>query len=219
MLQLIRNSIRTFLKRKNELEIGDQQFVIVADNCWGAEVYKEFNHPYNTPFVGLFLHSPCFLRLVENFTHYIDQPLQFVTSSQYPIENLNYPVGILGEDIEIHFLHYKDENEAFKKWNRRLERMKLLTDLDKYFFKISAESNSEQEIITLLDRFYSLPFKNKLSFSLINYKKNNHICIEQDKMPDGLTLYGISRVQFKMKHWLITGKVQKTFWNSFLARI
>lgn len=219
MLQLIRKPIRKFFLSYNQRRMRNVPFVIISDNCWGAEIYKEFNQVYNTPFVGLFFHSPCFIRLLENFNHYINQPLQFVSQTKYPISPLNYPVALLGKDVEIHFLHYKDEAEATAKWTRRLVRMKENLEWDNCYFKISAEGVNQEEINGLLDSFYKLPYKNKVSFGIYDYQSVNHILIKEDQLPDGFSLYSISRILFDMKYWLRNGKVKRNFWNTLVKRI
>ena len=224
MLDIIRKPIRKLLLISGQRDLQTTPFVIISDNCWGAEIYKEFNRPYNTPFVGLFFHSSCFVQLLEDFDHYINQPLVFVTKTKYAVEQLNYPVALLGKEIEIHFLHYKDEAEAQDKWDRRLARMNKNTSLDHYYFKLSAEAtadcdNQPEQVLRLLDRFYVLPFKNKISFATLDYNNNNHIPIKTDRLPDGLSLYGISRVLFDVPFWLKKGKISKTFWNTIVKRI
>jgi uncharacterized protein (DUF1919 family) len=48
---------------KKELAIIKyKNFVIVSDNCWGAEIYQWFNRPYNTPFVGLGIYGDCYIK-------------------------------------------------------------------------------------------------------------------------------------------------------------
>jgi uncharacterized protein (DUF1919 family) len=55
--------------------------------------------------------------------------LTFVESSKYDDanvfrnENFKYPIGKLGTDIEINFLHYKTEAEVKDKWERRNQRI------------------------------------------------------------------------------------------------
>ncbi|AOZ98541.1 DUF1919 domain-containing protein [Flavobacterium commune] len=219
MLQLIRKPIRKLFLSYNQRRMSNVPFVIISDNCWGAEIYKEFNRPYNTPFVGLFFHSPCFIRLLEDFNYYMEQPLHFVSKTKYPISEPNYPIALLGKDVEVHFLHYKDEAEATAKWLRRLERMKQNSEWNNYYFKFSVETDKTEEVKDLLDRFYSLAFKNKLSFATSAYQSANHILIKEDKLPDGLSLYSISRILFDVEYWLINGKIKNTFWNTLVKRI
>lgn len=60
--------------------------------------------------------------------------------------NLIYPIGKLGNDVEIHFLHYKSETEAQEKWNRRLKRM----NFNNILFKFSDNDMSNLKLIKCL---------------------------------------------------------------------
>jgi len=74
----------------------------------------------------------CFAKLVAEFETVILMELQFTQHSKYSDLNAArkqeterespYPIGLLG-DIEIHFLHYGNEQEAQEKWQRRCERI------------------------------------------------------------------------------------------------
>ena len=98
-------------------------FSVIANNCWGAEVYKYFGLPFQTPFIGLFLYPDDFLNLLENWEQTDKSRIQVGYTSRYRQGPLPYPVGILGEDIEVHFLHYKTAEEAETKWKRRAARL------------------------------------------------------------------------------------------------
>ncbi len=101
--------------------LGDARFSIVANDCWAAEVYKRLDRPFNTPFIGNFLFGPDFTRLVANLDRCLAEPLKMGVSSRY-VDSPTYPVGTIGDDVEIHFLHYASSAEAAEKWQRRLER-------------------------------------------------------------------------------------------------
>ena len=66
------------------------------------------------------------------------------------------------DDIELHFLHYADEEEATKKWNRRLKRMHW----DNLYFKFNDNDACTYE---LMKEFEELPYKSKVIFSSKNY--------------------------------------------------
>ena len=105
-------------------------FTIISSNCWGSRIYDELGLPYSTPFVGLFLYAPCYLRLLGRLDYYLGQNLVFKKMSRYSAANERreatsnyYPIGVLGGDVEIQFLHYETESEALDRWRRRLGRM------------------------------------------------------------------------------------------------
>lgn len=84
--------------------------------------------------------------------------------------NTHCPIGRI-DDIEIIFLHYKSEEEALKKWNRRKERICW----DNLFFKMT-----EQNFCTVNDlkNFDNLPSKNKIVFTTRNYGLPSQIIFE-----------------------------------------
>lgn len=125
----------------NRQRLRNKTFSIISNDCWGAEVYKHLNLPFNTPFIGLMLSAPCYLKLVANLRHYLAQPLEFQAQSKY--DNINelsarwahpIPIATLGGDVEIQFLHYHSEEEARDKWNRRVQRI----NWDNIFIKFDA---------------------------------------------------------------------------------
>ncbi len=195
------------LKKKDIRLLGDKNFVIIANNCWGGEIYKWYNRPFNTPFIGLFIKSPCFIKFLSKFDHYISQELVFVKTSKYSSETLTYPVAKL-DDIEIHFLHYQSEEEAREKWVRRTNRMLQEKNKDNYYFKMDDTNHCCENI---LKKFHQLPFKNKISFGVKKFPallSTNHIIIKEShknlgiEVPNGVKLYKLTFLYFDIAHWL-----------------
>ncbi len=203
-----RRIFKNYLNKKDIKSLNNKEFVIIANNCWGGEVYQWYNKPYNSPFVGLFLYSPCFIKVVSDFDNYMSKELTFLKKSKYLKEEQTYPIGLI-DDAEIHFLHYKTEEEAFTKWTRRKERMLKVTDKSNYFFKICDMYNSSESILT---EFHKLPFKNKVSFGINNFpslKNHNHITVKESyknqnkHVPNGVKLYKLSFLYFNIHKWLM----------------
>jgi len=197
------------LCKKDILLLKNKNFVIIANNCWGGEIYHWYKRPYNSPFIGLYLHPPCFIKLLSNFNHYMSQELIFVNSTSYSAIKPNYPVAILA-DAEIHFLHYKSEDEAREKWTRRTSRMFEESNIDNYFFKICDANDGNESV---LKNFHTLPFKNKVSFGLRNHLSlngKNHIKIEEShknkgvNVPNGVKLFKLTFLYFNIPNWLMS---------------
>lgn len=192
-----------------------KDFVIISNNCWGAEIYRRLGVRYNTPFVGLFLFGPDYIKLLENFDYYMNCNLTFKTSSDFVGNDIPYPIGQLG-DLEIHFQHYKNEDEAQDKWKRRLDRMKMVPNKDNYFIKICDRDKGDESIFK---RFHQLPFSNKISFGVNAFNNINHIHIEgevKDKfVPDGIELYRISYKYLDLLEWFNTKQRTSNYYSKF----
>lgn len=156
----IKSARESFENRQERGKIINKDFSIISDNCWGAKVYQDLGIDYKTPFVGLFVFSEDYLRLVKNLKDYMAEPLSFTKQSKY-VEDPKYPVAIL-KDIEIHFLHYKDEMEAEEKWNRRKKRI----NWDNLFFKFNDRDNCTKQ---LLLEFDNLKYEKKIIFTAKNH--------------------------------------------------
>lgn len=167
--------IKKLLKHYRELLIEDplrwyrrtfilknKTFSIISNNCWGGRVYQRYGLPYTSPTVGLLLFADEYIKFVSNLKYYLSLELTFIPKIQskyyeyYTEKERYYPIGVLG-DIEIVFLHYKSENEAYEKWNRRKKRI----NWDNLIVKFNDQNRATEEHIRTFDR---LPYKNKLCF-------------------------------------------------------
>lgn len=205
---------------KKELAIlKDKNFVIIADNCWGGEVYQWYKKPYNTPFIGLGIYGDCYIKLLSNFDHYMALELSFKPQSEtkhpHTFKETYYPLGLLG-DIEIHFVHYNSEEDAANKWQRRTKRMLEVTDRNDYFFKICDDWKAE---VKHFKQFHELPFKNKVSFipdAKKTFDNPTHIAVyerhrtHKTQVPNGVGLFKITFLYFNLAHWLSTSKIKRT---------
>lgn len=162
--------LKRFYIRKR---IGKQNFSIIANNCWAGRAYQYLGMPYLSPTVGLYFFAEEYIKFVMNLRYYLSLDLQFIPAkdSRYHEElrmrNKNrptVPIGIL-DDVEIVFLHYKSEEEAKSKWNRRLRRI----NYDDIILKFS-NMNLCTDMHIL--KFDTLPFQNKF---MLNYIKRTEI--------------------------------------------
>lgn len=146
----------------------ERSFTIISSNCWGGSIYEDLQLPYQTPTVGLFFYAPCFLVLLSDLKKFINSPLEFISESSYEdanrfiMENHWYPIGILNDKIEIHFLHYRSEKEALEKWERRKKRV----NWDNLFVSCTDRDGMTADLMKTFD---SLPFENKILFTSKRY--------------------------------------------------
>lgn len=151
---------RSLKKRQNH----NTDFTIFSNDCWGGGIYEELNLKYLTPTVGLFFYSPCYIKLIQNFQVYMSKEITFIKKSKYNIGSVAYPIGLI-DDVEIHFLHYKNEKEARDNWNRRKARI----NYSNLYFKFSDLNLCTPELALEFD---NLDFKNKIFFYANEHYKN-----------------------------------------------
>jgi uncharacterized protein (DUF1919 family) len=147
--------------------IGDAEFSIISNNCWGSHVYRALELPYRSPFVGLFIPPKSYLELLRNFDDCIGSDLEFVNQSELVSlnswrqrERLTYPIGILGGRVEVHFLHYGTESEAQSKWKRRCAR--LVAERHRWFFKFDDRDGATDDEIKA---FCRMRYDHKVCFT------------------------------------------------------
>ena len=198
----IKDHIRHILCYKDSLQLKNKNFTIISNNCWGGNVCRDFNIKHQSPFVGLFIYSPEYIKLVKNLEYYMRQELIFVETSKH--EGINetrktqyFPIGLIG-DVELQMNHYKSEEEAREKWNRRKKRI----NWENLYFKINENFDCTTEI---LEEFDKLPYKNKIIFSRNDYKTlENGVFLKKFDLKNEMYLY---RKYFDIVKWLNTGEI------------
>lgn len=200
----IRRFIECYRKRR-KLKIRD--FTIIANNCWaGTAVYQPFGLRYNTPTVGLFFFDEDYVKFIEELEYYLALPIHFISPSESKYydkitskgsREVTYPIGLLDNDVEIHFLHYATEAEASEKWEKRKRRI----NRQKILIKMSIR-DAESEIEPLLERFIALPFKNRIAFvaSAPDKFKNNEQIVEVPEIAQ-LNLVGDDETSATLRHF------------------
>ena len=210
MLKIFKNILifayRSIIKIIFNFLIKEKTFCIISNDCWGAELYRWMGLEYNTPFVGLMLMAPCYMKFLKNPEKYISAQLEFIPKSQYEEPNniINkvgyYPIGQL-LDIEIHFLHYKSEDEAFKKWNRR----KMKINWDNLFIKFAIDKDYAEQ--THLDEFERLPYQRKVCFSKFDHAEKE-ICVKVNRFSEnGKLLFKNCMREFDIISWINKGTI------------
>lgn len=160
--QYIQISWNDFLRKKIIMppkirKLKNKDFTVIASNCNGAVMCHDFNVRFNTPTVNLSMSAEDYLRLVNNLKFYLEAEIKEKKDTR-----LNYPVGILGEDITLFFIHYHTFEEAVTKWNKRKKRI----NWDNMFFMMTDRDGCTEDMI---QEFDSLPFANKLIFTSKSY--------------------------------------------------
>jgi uncharacterized protein (DUF1919 family) len=183
----------------------DNPFSIISNDCWGREVYRHFQLPYSTPFIGLFIMAPCYIKMLKKIKHYLDSPIVFTTESKYPVlcrkrltEQNSYPIGLLNHDVEIHFLHYKNKQEAHHKWTCRKQRINWENILVKF------DDSKDEANESLRNDFLALPFP-KICFTKHKNGGNREVVHFDNWVEDGAEMFDLSLSKFSLIEW-INGK-------------
>jgi uncharacterized protein (DUF1919 family) len=194
------------------LNLNNFDFSIVSDDCWGGMVYQELGLPYNTPFVGMWIVKPDYLRMLKNLQSYLTSTLTFKKNP-----DISYPVGLLG-DVEIHFNHYekKSEEQVFELWNRRLSRFNQNNIAIKFcVHDESSLQNGGKDNIHLLNEFNAITLDNKVCFTKQDYSHiGNFIWLREltDKQLWQSHIeneYSISKKYFNIVDWLNSATAQR----------
>lgn len=153
--------------------IKNKDVSIISNNCWGGIVSQYFNIKYNSPFVGLFVFAPDYIRLLKKL-RVINDEIRFIPREQSKYYNrlsltTHYPIGVIGDDIELHFLHYATADVAAEKWKRRVQRM----DTSNMIVKFCDRDSCTPQLIAEFDR---LPYKHKICFTAKAYPQYPSCC-------------------------------------------
>ena len=107
---------RLAINKQLKQRLTNHNMSVISANCVGAFILHDLNEPFNSPFVNLYLTPRDFIRYLQNMPHYQRQPLKFIETDK------GYPVALL-DDLEIHFMHYSNPQEAEQKWQQRNQRI------------------------------------------------------------------------------------------------
>lgn len=168
LLQIPYNIRRAYNKKR----IKSRDFTVISNNCWAGKLYQYLDMPYLSPTVGLYFFADDYLKFVKNLKYYMSVDLKFISASESKysdeLRNRNQLDRIIGvlDDVEIFFLHYHSEKEAYEKWNRRKARI----NWNKIVVKFSQMNDCYDK---QLQQFDSLEISNKFMLTTNQKKKYN----------------------------------------------
>ncbi|WP_294393783.1 DUF1919 domain-containing protein [uncultured Clostridium sp.] len=181
--------------------MNDGNFSIICNNCLGGFIYQHYNLEYRTPTLGLFIIAKDYIKFLKDIKSYLSKKLEFIKpdeskgykSFNQTAEMMKFPVARLG-DIEVFFMHYKDEKEATEKWYRRINKIRW-NDL----IVIMAENETCNRQV--VEEFDKLSFKNKVSFTINDYNDVKSSCWVKEMQEPGK----LWNAEVIMKHFDLTG--------------
>lgn len=153
--------------RKSKLE--NKNFTIISNNCWGGMVYQKLDLPYISPTVGVYFYADDYIKFLSNLEHYLSiKPIIISKSKSKYAKQLSelkvyryFPIGLI-DDVEVVFLHYRSDNEAIEKWEKRKSRI----NLSNLIVKFNDQNQCTEEHLIAFER---LPYKNKICFTAKKY--------------------------------------------------
>lgn len=136
--------------------LKNSNFTIISSTCNGGVIYSDLKQKFNSPTINLFILPEQFIKLCKNLKFYMTCDLVECNI------NHKYPVGILNQEIYLHFVHYHSFEEAKSKWDERKKRI----NYDNLYFMMTDRDGCTEEIIKEFDQ---LPYKNKVIFTSNQY--------------------------------------------------
>lgn len=152
------------VKKSLNKRLHNKRFTIISNNCWGGTVYETYNLQKQTPTIGMFIMPQDYVKFLESLEYYLAQPLIFIDpiDSKWKKElekKSNWGTYLIGKlaDIELHMLHYHNEDIALEKWNKRINRI----DYEQLIVKFNDQNGCTVDDIR---NFLSLSYNNKICF-------------------------------------------------------
>ena len=160
------------MRRQHELAEPPADAVrVISNNCWGMDYAKRqaaaHAKPYATPFLGLFMHAPCYLTMLEHLDEYLAAPLTAASSSRYG--TVDYPVA-KWLAAEVHFVHSASIEEAIATFERRRRRF-LAPEAAQHPILVKLDDR-DSFCDALAERFRALPFSAKV---LVLSRRHRHL--------------------------------------------
>lgn len=145
---------------------------IIANNCWGGIVYNKLGLQFRSPFINMFENEKDYIELLSNLKQNLVCKLELKNYQYNSILQREYPVCLLGEEIELHFNHYISMKEVESKWYKRVERI----NYDNLFIMMYTENEATAQIFDTLDytnKICFVPFECGLKSSCTIHLANN----------------------------------------------
>ncbi len=153
--KLVNLIARRRINKKDAERLENKDMTVIASSCIGCITLHDLGCKFNSPFVNLYIAAEGFVKLLKDFDHYMNSEFTFIETKE------SYPVALL-DDVEIHFMHYRDAEHVTTEWNRRKERI----DLSNCFVIFTDRDGCTKEI---LQEFDNLPYENKVVFTNKEY--------------------------------------------------
>jgi uncharacterized protein (DUF1919 family) len=198
MRKVIEKLKRWWFYRTTRCQLRNRNVTIISENCWGGILCQYLGIGYNSPFVGLLVPAPDYIKILRSLKEYVEGDFRFIPRSEsryerelryfkndFPIAELTPKGG--GDVVEIHFLHYKSPEEAVEKWRRRAQRI----NYDNIIVKLAERNECTAKEIAEFD---ALDYPSKICFTAKEYP------FRSTRVLDALDFIKRGRVNWEWRH-------------------
>jgi uncharacterized protein (DUF1919 family) len=205
-IKALRNRVGAAL---NRVGLKHTEFTVISNDCWGQALYQEWGLPCQTPFAGSGMHADCFLRFLEDIPGFLRSPLRFVSLSRHATVNRlrlrrePWPIAVLGDEVEVHFMHHPNQSEAARSWHQGCELVNLARLAVK--FTVDKDGASPRHVA----RFSRMPFERKLLISERSHPEIDCAVQVPNYVTNGAMMFHRSLRHFDCAHWLNTGEIRR----------
>ena len=163
-------------QRRNRKRLTNHGFTIMANSCIGAQVYRDLNLRFDTPFVGSYMTPEDFVVFMSNPKYWVDQEI---------IEEhtkATCPVGLIGGKLRIFFVSDKSFEDGVTKWKYRKERIHwdnlfvMFNPLEQDF-EINSNYSKHMCSTETIHKFVNLNLKNYVVITNVKEHILNNSCI------------------------------------------
>lgn len=175
--------IRKVIASIRRIELKNRDFTIISNNCCGGFIYDIYRLKYKTPTIGCVIFPDQYCKFVSNLDYYLSKEIKVLNANKSChlkiINKLNLPkqIGIIDDDIEVCFVHYRSADEGCKKLNKRKERVNKNNLLVKF-------NDQNGCLIENYEEFKKLNVKNKLFFTSNEHMNASSFSIMFKKFKD-----------------------------------
>lgn len=151
------------------IALKESNVSILSSNCWAGVCYHRLGLEFLSPTINMFFGEHGFIRFMEDLDSYLSLPIEFVEMCFETTLQRDYPVGLIG-DIQLHFNHYADFNDAVACWEKRKKR------LNKNNIVVVSYTDCEEDAIA----FDNLPYEHKIQFTHFDNHLKSNIYIDPE---------------------------------------
>ena len=150
----------------------NKPLTLISNNCLAGCVLHDYKMRFDTPTINLYIPFPDYILFLQKFEYFVNADFEEIKD-----ELVSYPIGLLGGEIKVNFLHYNSFEQAVEAWRRRAKRIHYDN------IKVVLVERDGCTAKDLMD-FDNLPFANKVALTRrnnLNLKSSFHFKGYDDK--------------------------------------